>query len=82
MSTCLKLEITLYARPIKSLRLWFIGGGGGGGGGGSTAVTCTASYSCANDSQIWVFDFKEAKCGARRAKSSPEHSARNYSWAT
>ena len=35
------------------------------------------SNSCANDSQIWIIDFKQAKFGAKKAKSSAEHSVPN-----
>ena len=119
LSTCLKFEITLFARPIKSFRFWVIS---------SLSVRsyvtmlprCLAllvhfnktlfiysggallkrrdrplkrihtvflalnnkSYSCANDSQIRVIDFRQAKLGAKRAKSSAEHNAPKYSWAT
>ena len=119
LSTCLKLEMTLLARPIKSLRLWFISSFSlrsyvtmlpkclallvhfnttlfiyNGGGSPQWRVQPlnrihtvflalnSRSNSCANDSQIRIIDFKQAKFGARRAKSSAEHSAPKYSWAT
>ena len=81
---------------LGTFNAWGGGGGGGGVGGGGhlcdvygrwTEYTVflalnSRSNSCANDSQIWIIDCKQAKFGARRAKSSAEHSAPKYAWTT